>query len=91
VFLGRSIAFFRAVMPALAGIARMPYPRFLAFNAAGGLVWGAGAVTLGYLAGNSYQSVERTAGRTTALTVLTIAILGLLVYTIRRRRRDRGA
>ena len=29
-----------AVMPALAGTARMPYPRFLAFNAAGGLFWG---------------------------------------------------
>lgn len=30
VFLGRGVAFFRAVMPALAGTARMPYPRFLA-------------------------------------------------------------
>jgi membrane-associated protein len=30
VFLGRWVAFFRAVMPALAGTARMPYPRFLA-------------------------------------------------------------
>jgi membrane-associated protein len=38
VFLGRFIAFFRAVVPALAGAARMPYRRFLAFNAAGGLV-----------------------------------------------------
>lgn len=37
VFLGRFVAFFRAVMPALAGTSRMPYLRFLAFNAAGGL------------------------------------------------------
>lgn len=36
VFLGRLVAFFRAVMPALAGTARMPYLRFLAFNVAGG-------------------------------------------------------
>jgi membrane protein DedA with SNARE-associated domain len=35
VFLGRFVAFFRAVIPALAGTARMPYHRFLAFNAAG--------------------------------------------------------
>jgi membrane protein DedA with SNARE-associated domain len=52
VFLGRWVAFFRAVMPALAGTAQMPYRRFLAFNAAGGIVWGAVVVTLGYLAGN---------------------------------------
>ncbi len=32
VFLARWVAFFRAVMPALAGTARMPYARFLVFN-----------------------------------------------------------
>ncbi|WP_198348124.1 DedA family protein [Plantactinospora sp. KBS50] len=42
VFLGRFVAFFRAVMPALAGAAHMPYRRFLLWNAAGGLVWGSG-------------------------------------------------
>lgn len=39
MFLGRFVAFFRAVMPALADTARMPYRTFLAYNAAGGLVW----------------------------------------------------
>jgi len=39
VFLGRFVAL-RAVMPALAGTAGMRCPRFLAFNAAGGIVWG---------------------------------------------------
>ena len=67
VFLGRFVAFFRAVMPALAGTAGMRYRRFLAFNAAGGIVWGAGVVLLGYLAGTSYAAVERTVGRGVAL------------------------
>lgn len=39
VFLGRFTAFFRAVMPALAGLSHMPYRRFLTFNAVGGAVW----------------------------------------------------
>jgi membrane-associated protein len=47
VFLGRFVAFFRALMPALAGIAHMPYRRFLLFNAAGGLVWGTGGLCSG--------------------------------------------
>jgi membrane-associated protein len=38
VFLGRFVAFFRAVMPALAGTSRMPYLRFLRWNALAGLV-----------------------------------------------------
>lgn len=49
VFLGRFLAFFRATMPALAGAAQMPYPRFLTFNAIGGLVWGIAFVLLGFL------------------------------------------
>ena len=57
VFLGRWVAFFRAVMPALAGTARMPYRKFLAWNAAGGLVWGVAVVMLGYLAGALLTSI----------------------------------
>ena len=67
VFLGRFVAFFRAVIPALAGSAGMPYRRFLAFNAAGAVVWGTGFVLLGYLAGGARRwqlaAVRLAAGR----------------------------
>jgi membrane-associated protein len=88
VFLGRFVAFFRAVMPALAGISRMPYPRFLAFNAAGGLSWGVGAVLIGYLAGNSYARVEKLIGRGAALGVLAVALGALAAWQVRRHRRE---
>jgi membrane protein DedA with SNARE-associated domain len=86
VFLGRWVAFFRAVMPALAGVSRMPYPRFLAFNAAGGLAWGATVVLLGYAAGASYARVEKVVGRDVGLVVLGLAIVGLIVWRFTRRR-----
>ena len=86
VFLARFTAFLRAVMPGLAGTARMPYRRFLAFNAAGGLIWAVGFVLLGYLAGASYQRVEKIAGRASA-ALLAILVLALLIVLIRRRRR----
>jgi membrane protein DedA with SNARE-associated domain len=88
VFLGRFVAFLRAVMPALAGTARMPYRRFLAFNAAGGLVWGVGFTLAGYLAGNSYAVVERTIGRAGALAVAGVAVIAFVVWRIRRRRNE---
>jgi len=91
VFLGRFFAFFRAVMPALSGTARMPYRRFLAFNAAGGIVWGTGFVLLGYLAGGFYATVEKTVGRGVALTVLSMILLALLVWRLRKRRAERRA
>jgi len=88
VFLGRFVAFFRAVMPALAGTSRMPYRRFLRWNALGGLVWGVGYVLLGYLAGNSYAAVAHTVGTTTAVVVAAIVVVGLVAWRIVRHRRQ---
>ncbi|WP_088317681.1 DedA family protein [Kineosporia sp. R_H_3] len=88
VFLGRWTAFFRAVMPGLAGMSRMPYRRFLVFNAVGGIVWGVTFTLVGYLAGNSYAVVEKTVGRAGALVTLTVVLVGLVVWHRRRGHRD---
>jgi membrane-associated protein len=90
VFLSRWTAFFRAVMPALAGTARMPYPKFLAWNAAGGLTWGVTVVLLGYAAGASYARVEKTFGRDAALVVLAVVILALVMWRIGKYRAGAG-
>ncbi|WP_245627311.1 DedA family protein [Kribbia dieselivorans] len=91
VLLGRWVAFFRAVMPALAGIARMPYPKFLAYNAVGGAIWGSVVVVAGYLAGASYAHVEKIIGRDAAIAVLVIVLLALVAWGIRRAVRSRAA
>ncbi|MGY2744692.1 DedA family protein [Pseudarthrobacter sp. O4] len=89
VFLGRFVAVFRAVMPGLAGISRMHYPRFLAFNAAGGAVWGAGFVLLGFLSGHSYEAVAKTAGRDIAAVVAVLAVVAVIIWRVRAARRER--
>jgi membrane protein DedA with SNARE-associated domain len=88
VFLGRWTAFFRAVMPALAGTARMPYRRFLTFNVAGGVLWGTTVVLLGYLAGASYGRVEKLLGRGTALVIAALVVAAVVVWQVRRRRSE---
>ena len=85
VFLGRFTAFLRAVMPAMAGLSQMPYGRFLAYNAAGGLVWGAGVALLGYFAGASYKKVESLLGRGSAALLVLIVLTALVVWRVRRR------
>lgn len=86
VFLGRFTAFFRAVMPALAGTSHMPYRRFLAYNAAGGIAWGIGFVLLGFLAGNSYEAVAKAAGRDIAVVIGIVVVLALIIWRIRSHR-----
>ena len=88
VLLGRSVAFLRAVMPALAGTSRMPYRRFLVFNAIGGIIWGVGFVLLGYLAGDSYRTVEKAVGRGVAFAVAALALALLAFWLVRRHRSE---
>ncbi|WP_216903563.1 DedA family protein [Nocardia alni] len=90
VFLGRFTAFFRAVMPALVGTSRMPYPRFLAFNASGGVVWGTAFVLVGYLAGHSAEKLAATVGRGMTIAVVVIVILAVIIWKIRERRHSQA-
>jgi membrane protein DedA with SNARE-associated domain len=87
VFLGRFTAFFRAMMPALAGASAMHYRKFLLWNALGGIVWGTVFVTLGYLAGNSYHHVEKLVGRGFAVGLAVIVVVVLVVLRVRSERR----
>jgi membrane protein DedA with SNARE-associated domain len=91
VFLGRFTAFFRAMMPALAGASHMPYRRFLVWNALGGAIWGGAYVVVGYLAGASYQQVEKQVGRDIAIALAVVVVAALVVWRIRSVRRERGA
>jgi membrane protein DedA with SNARE-associated domain len=85
VFLGRWTAFLRAVMPGLAGVSRMEYRRFLIFNALGGVVWGVTFCLVGFLAGDSYQRIERLMGRGSAVVSALLVIVVILVWHRRRR------
>ncbi len=87
VFLGRFTAFFRAMMPALAGASGMRYRTFLFWNAAGGIVWGTGFVVLGHVAGASYHVVEKQVGRGVAIG-LVVVVVGLVVLWRRSSERE---
>lgn len=90
VLLGRGVAFLRALMPALAGTSRMPYRRFLVFNALGGLIWGVAVVLLGYLAGASYERIESSFGPGVAIAVAVIIVGAVIVHRLRSHARERA-
>jgi len=78
VFFGRFTAALRVLVPGLAGMSEIPFPTFLAYNFAGGALWGSGFVLLGYAAGAGWRRVERYAGRA-AMALLAVVTLSLVV------------
>lgn len=88
VFLARWTAFFRAVMPGLAGLSQMRYRTFLPWNALGGIAWGVTYCLIGYFAGASYEKVASKIGEGTAVVIAVLVIAALVAWRIRRKRRE---
>jgi membrane-associated protein len=86
VFVGRFTAALRALVPGMAGMSRLHYGRFLAWNVLGGVVWATGFVILGYLAGSQYQRIEHYAN----LIGLALLVAIAAFFVVRRRRNKKA-
>lgn len=86
VLAGRFVAVIRAVMPAAAGAAQVPYRTFLIYNVTGGIIWGVGYCLIGYLAGSAYGAVESAVGTGLAIALAAVVIAVVVVWAVRRHR-----
>ncbi len=89
VFLGRFIAFARAIIPGLAGMSGLPYRTFLLYNASGGLVWGVGYTMLGYVVGLSFGTILSSVGLWSLAVVGAVVVIVIAVHLLRKRRERR--
>jgi membrane-associated protein len=90
VLIGRSVAVLRALMPALAGTARMSYRTFFLYNMVGGIIWGIGYCLLGYAAGSAYAVIERRVGTGVAIALAVVVVAVVATWAVRRHRRSRA-
>ncbi len=86
VFFGRFVAVLRALAAFLAGTNRMPWPRFLLFNALGGIVWATLYGIGGYVLGNN---IHRFTGPIGTITIVLAVILILVLLFLLRRNEHR--
>ena len=76
----------------VAGIARLHWLRFLAFNALGAALWTAVWVTIGYVGGQHITAIYAQFQRYVVYVVIAavVVIATLAVWHLRKRRRGRG-
>jgi undecaprenyl-diphosphatase len=82
VFVGRWLPGLRVFASWLAGADRMPWPRFLLWNALGGVAWAITIGTAGYLIGRSVSGSLGLIG----IAGLALVTAAYLVFRIRERR-----
>lgn len=83
VSLARFMPILRTFAPFVAGMARMPYPRFLAFSVAGTLAWVGGLTTLGYFFGN-VPFIKHNLSLL-ILVIIGLSLLPMLIGWLRHR------
>lgn len=86
VFFGRFIALLRIFAGPLAGAMRMRYPRFLAANASGAIVWAGGTVAVVYYAG---MAAERWLSRFSWIALVAAVLIGIGATLLMRERTSR--
>jgi len=82
--LARFIPAVRTFVPIIAGVGRMPYRTFLAFNAAGGLLWGTLLPVLGYTLGKKVPSIDKYLLPIVAIIIILSALPVLITYYRKR-------
>ena len=83
VLIGRFVGVLRALMPAIAGSAGLPYRSFVLYSVMGASLWVTAFILLGVAAGGSWHLVERFAGRA-SLILAGLLALGLILMVIAR-------
>ena len=85
VFFGRFVAVLRVLAAFLAGLNHMPWPRFVAFNIAGGVLWAAVFGFGAYLLGSQFHHLTGPLG----YGAVGIAALAVTASVVLFRRHER--
>jgi membrane protein DedA with SNARE-associated domain len=87
VFAGRFVALLRILAGPLAGSLHVPYRRFLAANASGGIVWAFGTTFAIYYAG---RAAERWLKDFSWVALVVAVLAGIASTMVLRRRATRA-
>ena len=86
VFIGRFVALLRITSAWLAGVSKMPWWRFLLWNAAGGIGWACLIGLIAYYVGKAAADAIGRYGLIGGAVVLVLVAVGFLVFRYWRRR-----
>jgi membrane protein DedA with SNARE-associated domain len=89
VFFGRFVAILRFTAAWVAGLGKMPWWRFLFWNAAGGIAWAALVGLVAYYGGKAAADAIQRYGAFAAAGLVALLLLGWLALHIARRRLER--
>ncbi len=89
IFMARFVPIIRTFGPIAAGIAQMPYGRFLPFSVTGGITWITSMSLLGYYLGSSIPGVEKKIDKI-IIIVIAVSLLPMLIHYLQEKRKGKS-
>jgi membrane-associated protein len=84
IILARFIPIIRTFAPILAGVGKMRYQTFLAYNLIGGFLWSVGLLLLGFILGNIIPNVDRYL-LPIILLIIVISVLPNIIHLLKNK------
>jgi membrane protein DedA with SNARE-associated domain len=93
ILVSRCLPFVRAVFPYAAGVAEMPYWRFISFAAIGSVIWIGGLGILGKAVGSNWESWRKNLEYVdyAIIAIVVAAVVYLIVRRVRSRQSEAAA
>lgn len=85
VIFARFVPIIRTFCPPVAGAALMPYPRYVAFDIVGGIVWVGAMILGGYSLGRSVPNIGQRIHYVIAVVII-LSVLPAIISLLRARR-----
>jgi membrane-associated protein len=85
IVIARFVPIVRTFAPVLAGVARMQYRTFVTFNVVGGLLWGVGVTSLGFVIGDVVPDIDRYLLPVIGL-IIVLSLIPVVIEVVKARR-----
>jgi membrane-associated protein len=90
IIMARFMPFVRTFAPVVAGVAQMPYRRFLAYNVCGGIFWVMSMTGIGYGLARTWPEITRHIDKL-IVVIIFISLLPALISWLRSRKEKSNA
>lgn len=85
IILARFVPIIRTFAPTVAGVGRMPYRKFLAYNVVGAVLWVVGMTSIGYFLGKTIPNIDKHLHIVIGI-VIVVSFLPIVFEWVKSRR-----
>jgi membrane-associated protein len=86
IIIARFLPFVRTFAPVVAGVGKMSYRRFLAYNVFGGIGWVLSMTMLGFSLGHVYPAITKQIDKLIIVIIFVSLIPGIISYLTNRKK-----